>query len=84
LLHVPRLEETSSRNELLYKMPQRLTLRKRSVTWRRRDLIDGKRYTLEEISKFLGLTRERVRQIQAHAYRKLRNSSDSANLSPYV
>ncbi len=76
--------ETSSRNEMLYKMLQKLTPRERFVIQMRHGLIDGKRYTLEEIGKLLDLTRERVRQIQAKAYLKLRNSSDSANLSPYV
>jgi len=35
-------------------------------------ILDGKNYTLEEIGKKIKLTRERVRQIEAMALRKLR------------
>ena len=35
----------------------------------------GRQLTLEEIGKVMGVTRERVRQIEAHALRKLRHPS---------
>ncbi len=35
----------------------------------------GRKLTLEEIGKVMGVTRERVRQIEAHALRKLRHPS---------
>lgn len=35
----------------------------------------GRQLTLEEIGKIMGVTRERVRQIEAHALRKLRHPS---------
>jgi len=39
----------------------------------RHGLVDGESYTLEEIGRKLGVTRERVRQIEAQALRRLRD-----------
>lgn len=39
------------------------------------DNTPGRELTLEEIGKIMGVTRERVRQIEAHALRKLRHPS---------
>ena len=39
------------------------------------DFSPGRQLTLEEIGKVMGVTRERVRQIEAHALRKLRHPS---------
>lgn len=50
----------------------RLTARQRLVVTRRFGLDDRPRGTLEEIGAELGLTPERVRQIQSHAMRRLR------------
>lgn len=47
---------------------------------------DGKAYTLEEIGKILNVTRERVRQIEARAYRRLRmyyNTRDNIEKRSY-
>ena len=41
-------------------------------------------YSLEEISKEIGLTRERVRQIESKAIRKLRAMKDITNLHDYI
>ncbi len=41
-------------------------------------------YSLEEISKEIGLTRERVRQIESKAIRKLRAMKDTTNLHDYI
>ncbi|HQB83815.1 MAG TPA: sigma factor-like helix-turn-helix DNA-binding protein, partial [Candidatus Rifleibacterium sp.] len=41
-------------------------------------------YTLEEIGKLLGVTRERVRQIESQALAKLRNPRRSQNLQNYL
>jgi RNA polymerase primary sigma factor len=44
------------------------------VIMRRYGFIDGNVQTLEEIGQFLGLTRERVRQIEQRVLRKLRTT----------
>lgn len=46
--------------------------------------INAQEMTLEEIGERFGLTRERVRQIKEKAIRRLRNSSRSKLLKPYL
>ncbi|MFH1446645.1 MAG: sigma factor-like helix-turn-helix DNA-binding protein, partial [Chloroflexota bacterium] len=47
-------------------------------------LIDGKDHTLEEVSEYFNVTRERVRQIEAKALRKLRHPTRSRNLREFL
>jgi RNA polymerase primary sigma factor len=60
-----------------------LTARERLVVELRYGLADGERYQLERIGERLGLTRERVRQIEARALDKLRASRDAQRLLAY-
>ena len=53
-----------------------LTERERRVIWLRFGFEDGWIYTLEEIGKEFGVTRERIRQDEAKALRKLRSRPD--------
>jgi RNA polymerase primary sigma factor len=61
-----------------------LTPRERRVLQLRFGLVDDHQCTLEEIGKRLGVTRERIRQIEAMALRKLRHPSRSKTLREYV
>ena len=47
-------------------------------------LLNGRSYTLEEVGKKFGLTRERIRQIEGQALRRLRHPSRSRALRDYL
>ena len=61
-----------------------LTDRERQVLEMRFGLTDGQDHTLEEVGKEFGVTRERIRQIEAKALRKLRHPSRSKALRDYL
>jgi RNA polymerase primary sigma factor len=61
-----------------------LTERERQVLEMRFGLLDGKDYTLEEVGKYFNVTRERIRQIEAKALRKLRHPTRSRHLRDYL
>ena len=61
-----------------------LTDRERQVIQLRFGLIDGRARTLEEVGKECNVTRERIRQIEAKALRKLRHPSRSKRLKDFL
>lgn len=61
-----------------------LTDRERQVVRLRFGLEDGRARTLEEVGKEFNVTRERIRQIEAKALRKLRHPSRSRKLKDYL
>lgn len=62
----------------------KLTPREEKVIRLRYGLDDGRTRTLEEVGKEFNVTRERIRQIEAKALRKLRNPSKSKKLRDYL
>ena len=71
------------REQLLEAMDT-LTEREQRVVSLRFGLDDGKTRTLEEVGKEFKVTRERIRQIEAKALRKLRHPSRSRKLKDYL
>lgn len=61
-----------------------LSERERQVLEMRFGLLDGKDYTLEEVGRYFNVTRERIRQIEAKALRKLRHPTRSRHLRDYL
>jgi RNA polymerase primary sigma factor len=61
-----------------------LTLREEKVIKMRFGLEDGLEHTLEEVGQSFAVTRERIRQIEAKALRKLRRSSRSLKLKAFL
>ena len=61
-----------------------LSDRERQVLELRFVLIDNKDHTLEEVSQYFDVTRERIRQIEAKALRKLRHPRNSGNLREFL
>ncbi|HQE49735.1 MAG TPA: RNA polymerase sigma factor RpoD [Fervidobacterium sp.] len=79
-------EATASQllREQLEEMLGELTEREREVLRLRFGLEDGRSHTLEEVGKRFNVTRERIRQIEAKALRKLRHPSRSKRLRDYL
>ena len=91
LLDLLETEELSSENHLVYESLQRdmrelladLTAREREVIELRYGFLDGKSYSLGDISRTLALSRERVRQIELKALQKLRQPQRRNRIRDY-
>ena len=70
--------------EQLLEVLETLTPREQKVLKLRFGLEDGRARTLEEVGKEFNVTRERIRQIEAKALRKLRHPSRSKKLRDYI
>ncbi|MEX2007818.1 MAG: RNA polymerase sigma factor RpoD [Candidatus Levyibacteriota bacterium] len=85
--NAPTLFDTASRELLKEQVDQVLSTlsdRERRVLEERFGLKDGKPKTLEEVGKMFAVTRERIRQIEAKALRKLRHPSRGNKLRDYL
>ena len=70
--------------EQLNEVLSTLTEREARVMRKRYGLENGRQQTLEDVGKALGVTRERIRQIEAKALRKLKHYSRSKKLQGYI
>ena len=70
--------------EQLMEVMDTLTTREKNVLRLRFGLDDGKARTLEEVGREFNVTRERIRQIEAKALRKLRHPSRSKKLKDFL
>ena len=70
--------------EQLEEVLKSLTPREEQVLRMRFGLVDGKAHTLEEVGKEFDVTRERIRQIESKALRKLRHPSRSKKLRDFL
>ncbi len=66
-------------NEIL----EELTEKERKILELRHGLVDGIQHTLEEVGKMFGVTRERIRQIEAKAHDKIRQHEKANRLENY-
>ena len=71
-------------HEQLMEVLDTLTEREQKVLRLRFGLDDGRPRTLEEVGREFNVTRERIRQIEAKATRKLRHPSRSKKLKDYL
>jgi RNA polymerase primary sigma factor len=70
--------------ELLLEILTELPPREVKILQMRYGLLDGQTYTLEEVGKKLGVTRERVRQIEAQALSRLRHPAHARRLRDFL
>jgi len=79
-----QMNEMMMRQDLLEVLGTVLTEREKDVLALRFGLVTGVPYTLEEVSGLYDLSRERVRQIQARAMRKLRRPNVAERLKGWI
>ena len=79
-----QMSETMMRQEIYAVLGEVLTERERDIIALRYGLTTGETHTLEEVGNIFNLSRERVRQIQTKAMRKLRRPQVAARLKSWL
>jgi RNA polymerase primary sigma factor len=83
----PQPPEAASQNllrEHLNKVIKNLPPREARILELRYGLLDGKKYTLKEVGQKMGVTRERIRQIETQAFSRLRHPAVRRQLKDYL
>jgi RNA polymerase primary sigma factor len=80
----PAMADNAILRERLEGILETLQPREARILRLRFGLQDGRNYTLEEVGQKFGLTRERIRQIEAHALNRLRHPSRSRQLRDFL
>ncbi|MCA9102261.1 MAG: sigma-70 family RNA polymerase sigma factor, partial [Planctomycetales bacterium] len=78
-----QIDLTALRGRLVEMLGQ-LSYREREIIKLRYGLGDGHNYTLEEVARVFKVTRERIRQIEVKAFRKLRDADNLKELEAFV
>ena len=76
--------QTLMEEDLAHAIDEALPLREARILRLRFGLDDGKVHSLSDVGRKLGVTRERVRQIEAQALRKLRDPRIRSKLADYI
>ncbi len=79
-----KLLENSEASDRIEDVLSSLTPREEKIIRMRFGIGEGSEHTLEEVGKFFNLTRERIRQIEIKALKKLRHPARSKTLKEYV
>ena len=80
----PQFYDSIGGKDKLDKVLETLTFREREIIKLRYGIGDGYTYTLEEVGRIFKVTRERVRQIEAKAVRKLQQPSQTKALVGFL
>jgi RNA polymerase primary sigma factor len=78
------VEQTALHHDLLAAIARLGDERTITILTLRYGLLDGQHRTLAQVGQVLGITRERVRQLEAEALRKLRHPAYGAALRAYL
>ena len=84
---MPAPDDTATYNLLRDHLDEVLTSlppREVRILQLRYGLLDGQAYTLEQVGRKMGVTRERVRQIEAAALKKIQATQESKDLREFV
>lgn len=78
------IDRETMREEVSELLSRNLTARERDILQLRFGLSDGQQRTLDQVGRIFDLSRERIRQIQAKAFRKLRRARQRQRLQEWI